>query len=70
MIMAKGVSKHKGNPNRRVSIDQHIDWIEMILFDRNEPGCVDDDYGDVHINGWGRTRLRKRIKQIRDEGKL
>jgi hypothetical protein len=63
------VAHRRGKPER-IPIEEHIDWIEQLLFDRNEPGCGDDDYGDVHINSWGRTQLRKRLRQIRREGKL
>jgi hypothetical protein len=59
----------KGNPER-IPINEHINWIESLLFDRDEPGCVDTDRGDVYINGWGRIQLAKRLKQIRKEGKL
>jgi hypothetical protein len=61
---------HKKGKPERISIDEHIDWIEGLLFDRSEPGCGDDKNGDIYINGWGRTMLRKRLKQIRSEGKL
>ena len=61
---------HKLGKLKRVPIDQHIDWIEMMLFDRDEPGCRDDEVGDVHLTNWGRVQLRARLKQIRKEGKV
>lgn len=61
--------RHKLGKLKRISIAQHIDWIEMVLFDRDEPGCRDTDNGDIVLTKYGRIQLRKRLKQIRDEGK-
>jgi hypothetical protein len=66
--MKKGIGKHSKGKLKRVPIDQHIDWIEMMLFDRDEPGCGDDERGDMHLTLFGRIQLQKRLKQIREEG--
>ncbi len=48
-----------------LGIDAAIDLIETALFDRDEPGCCDDMWGEVNINSIGRIRLRKILKQLR-----
>jgi len=48
-----------------LSIDKAIDEVESALFDRDEPGCHDTEWGDVIINTVGRLRLTHILKRLR-----
>ena len=48
-----------------LGIDAVIDQIETALFDKDEPGCADTEWGELVINSIGRIRLRKILKQLR-----
>ncbi len=52
---------------KKKSLDQFIDEIENALFDQDEPGCQDNQYGDLLVNSIGRIRLRDILKEIRKE---
>ena len=53
-----------------MSIDDIIDEIEAAVFDRDEPGCRDTDWGDeLLLTEIGRIRLRKIIKKVRQEAR-
>lgn len=48
-----------------MTVNQAIERIEQALFDRDEPGCHDTEWGDLVLSEIGIIRLRRILNEFR-----